>query len=103
MHIIWAILGLVFIFLDYKKSSVLKLTLATSFMFCAIISYKTSNTILSLELLPIFLLVFYALIVAIDKKEKRDIKKENKIKDFINKTAIVKKDIDRRNWIHRIQ
>ena len=93
MHIIWAILGLVFLYLDLKKTSILKLTCAASFMFCAIVSYKLANPIYQFISLPIFLLVFYALIKIIKNKEISDIKKELELKDYLNKTAIVKKDI----------
>lgn len=94
MHYIWAILGIIFLYLDLKKKSIIKLTLATTFLFCAIISYKfPQNYIYQIFSLFAFGGVFYTLISRTLKKEQKDKLKEKKLGDFIGKTAIVVKDI----------
>ena len=94
MHIIWVILGIIFLCLEHKKTSAIRLTLASTFLFCAIISYKfPQNYIYQAFSLPSFGMIFYYLINSTLKKEQKDIQKEKNLDDFIGKIAIVKKDI----------
>lgn len=94
MHLTWALIGFIFVFLDLKKTSVLKLTLASSFIFNSIVAYKTPQEY-PLHVLTFlgFNIVFYFLIKSILKREKKDIQKIKSLKDFKNKTALVTKDI----------
>ena len=94
MYIFWAVLGIVFLYLDFKKTSVFKLTLAATFLFCSIVAYKfPQNYTYQAFSLPSFGMLCYYLIKTITKKEQKDIKKEKDLNDFIGKIAIVKKDI----------
>lgn len=94
MYIFWAILGMVFLYLDFKKSSLIKLTLATTFLFCSIIAFKfPDNYIYQAFSLPGFGMLFYYLIKTTIKKEQKDRKKEKALDDYIGKIATVKKDI----------
>ncbi len=95
MHIIWTIFGIIFLFLDYKKTSVLKLTLASTFLFCAIIAYKFPNNYLyQIICLMCSSVIFYSLINTSLNKEKIDkLKEENLDEEYIGKKAIVVKDI----------
>jgi len=93
MHIIWAILGLFFIFFDIKKKNILILSLAISCLFSAIISYKTNNNHIQFFAFPFFLLLFNFLIRTIYSKEKNDLKKLSNVQNCIGKKALVKKDI----------
>lgn len=94
MYIFWAILGIVFLYLDFKKTSLIKLTLASTFLFCAIISFKfPENFLYQAFSLPSFGMFFYFVIKMTLKKEKKDIEKQKNLIDFVGKIAIVKKDI----------
>ena len=94
MHIFWAALGILFLCLDFAKTSVIKLTLASTFLFCSIISFKFPNNYLyQIYSLLSFGMLFYFLIKMTLKKEQKEIKKAKSLDDFIGKTAIVKKDI----------
>ena len=94
MYILWAILSIVFLYLDFRKTSVIKLTLASTFLFCSIIAFKFPQNYLYQIFAPIsFGMLFYYLIKTTLKKEQKDIKKENSLDDFVGKTAIVTKDI----------
>ena len=96
MYIIWATIGIFFLYLDFKKTSLIKLTLASTFLFCSIISFKFPENILyQVFSLPSFGMLFYFLIKTTLKKEKKDIEKQKNLDDFIGKIAIVKKDIGR--------
>ena len=97
MYIFWATLGLLFLYLDFKKTSKIKLCFASSFLFSAIISYKFPENNLYQFLSPVvFFGIFYFLIGATFKNEQRNILKEKELdSNFIGKTAIVKKDIGR--------
>ena len=94
MYILWALLGIICLILDLKKTNTVKLALASTFIFNSIIAYKIpeepSYQIIGLLM---FFGIFYALIRAILKKEQYDIKKDSALKEYIGKTAIVKKDI----------
>jgi len=94
MHLTWALIGFIFVFLDLKKTSVFKLTISSSFIFNSIVAYKTPQEY-PLHVLTFFgfNIVFYFLIKSILKKEKKDIQKIKSLKDFKNKTALVTKDI----------
>ena len=94
MYIIWTIFGILFLAWEMKKSSSLKLALASSSMFCAIFAYKMPEKILYQPLVFLgFFLVFALLIKTVLKKEQKEILKEKRLKDYIGKIAIVKKDI----------
>ena len=94
MYIFWAILGIVFLYLDFKKTSLIKLTLASTFLFCSIISFKFPNNYLYQAFsLPSFGMLFYFLIKMTLKKEKKDIEKQKNLDNFVGKIATVKKDI----------
>lgn len=94
MYIFWAILGIFFLFLDFTKTSSIKLTLATTFLFCSIIAYKfPQNYQYHFFSLISFGILFHYLIKTTIKKEQKDRKKEKALDDFIGKIAIVKKDI----------
>ena len=95
MYIFWAILGIFFLYLDFRKTSLIKLTLATTFLFCSIISFKFPNNLLyQLFSLPSFGMLFYFLIKTTLKKEQKDIEKQKNLdNNFIGKIATVKKDI----------
>jgi len=88
------ILGIVFLCLDVAKTSVIRLTFASTFLFCAIISYKfPQNALYQVYSLFAFGGLFYVLISRTLKKEKKDIQKEKQLNDFVGKIAVVKKDI----------
>lgn len=94
MYIFWTILAVVFLYLDLIKKNTIKLTLATTFLFCAIIAYKfPQNYLYQIFSLFAFGGLFYTLISRTLKKEQKDKLKEKTIGDFIGKTAIVVKDI----------
>ena len=94
MYIFWAILGIIFLFLDYKKTSTLKLTIASSALFCATITYKFPHDYLYQAICPIcFGGLFYLLISKSLKREAQNKIKEEKLDNFIGKKAIVTKDI----------
>ena len=94
MHIFWTILGIIFLYLDLIKKNTLKLTLASTFLFCAIIAYKFPDDYLyQVYAFFGFAGLFYSLISYTFKKELNDIEKQKKLDDFIGKIAIVKKDI----------
>lgn len=94
MYIFWAILGILFLCLDFFKTSVIKLTLATTFLFCSIIAFKfPQNYLYQLFSLISFGMLFNYLIKTTIKKEQYDIKKEKSLDDYIGKIATVKKDI----------
>ena len=94
MYIFWVILGIAFLVLDFFKSSKLKLTLATTFLFCSIISFKfPQNYLYQLFSLASFSILFHCLITRSLKKEQEEIKKLQSLDNFIGKNAIVIKDI----------
>ena len=94
MYVIWAILGIVFLYLDFKKTSAIKLTLAATFLFCSIIAFKfEQNYLYQAFSLPSFGMLFYFLIKSTLRKEQKDAQKEKDLDDFIGKSAVVKKDI----------
>ncbi|MBR5303532.1 MAG: NfeD family protein [Candidatus Gastranaerophilales bacterium] len=94
MYVIWAILGIVFLYLDFKKTSTIKLTLAATFLFCSIIAFKfEQNYLYQAFSLPSFGMLFYFLIKSTLRKEQKDAQKEKDLDDFIGKSAVVKKDI----------
>ena len=76
MYILWAIIGIVFLYLEFKKSNIFKLTLASSFLFASIISYKNpQEPIYALYGLILFTFANYFLIRTILKKKKKIFKK----------------------------
>lgn len=94
MYIFYAILGIIFLFLELKKKSILKLSLASAFLFCAIIAYKFSQNIYYQTIcLLSFASLFYMMIKMTLRKEQLNIKKEKALDDFIGKKAVVVKDI----------
>ncbi len=94
MYIIWTISGILFLVWEMKKTSPIKLSLASSCMFCAIFAYKMPENAVyqPIVFLGLFLL-FSLLIKTIFKKERKEIAKEKMLKDYIGKIATVKKDI----------
>lgn len=95
MYILFTILAIVLLFLDFKKTSQVKLIFACTFLFCAIIAYKFPNNLnYQLISMPVFFFVFKFLIGSIMYKEIKDIKKKKDLMtDFIGKKAVVIKDI----------
>ena len=94
MYIIFTILGIIFLYLDLIKKNTIKLTLAATFLFCAIISYKfPQNYFYQIICFLCFGAIFYSLIKTTLKKEQKDYLKEKNLDDFIGKIATVKKDI----------
>ena len=94
MYIFWAVVSFIFLFWDFKKTNIIKLTCACSFMFGAIIAYKfPSDYKIQILSFLVFSMIFYFLIKSIFKKEKSDLKKLTSFADFSDKTAIVVKDI----------
>lgn len=94
MYILFTILGIIFLMLDLARTSTLKLTLSTSFLFAAVVAYKfPSNYLAQGVSFVAFTMGFYCLIKLILKKEKNDIKKLSNLDDIKGKVAIVKKDI----------
>ena len=94
MYIIWTIFGILFLVWDLKKTNPYKLVCASSCMFCAIYAYKMPQDLIfqPIVFLGLFL-VFMILIKTIFKKELKENLKEKKLKEYIGKTAVVKKDI----------
>ncbi len=94
MYIIWTISGILFLVWEMKKTNPIKLSLASSCMFCAIFAYKMPENAVyqPIVFLGLFLL-FSLLIKTIFKKERKEIAKEKMLKDYIGKIATVKKDI----------
>lgn len=94
MYIIWTILGILFLAWEMKKTSPIKLSLASSSMFCAIFAYKMPENIYYQPLFFLgFFLIFTLLIKTVLKKEQNEFLKEKKLKEYIGKIATVKKDI----------
>mgnify|MGYP003290350965 CR=1 FL=1 len=94
MYIACTILGIIFLYLDLIKKHTLKLTLASTFLFCAIIAYKfPENKLFLASGFICFPIIFYTLIQGVFKKEQLENKKEKLLDDFINKKAVVTKDI----------
>lgn len=94
MYLLWTFLGIIFLGLDLYKKHELNLILACSCLFCAILGYKfPKNYSWQLIGFALFFFSFGLLIKVILKKEKYDIVKNKSLKDYIGKTAIVKKDI----------
>ena len=94
MYIYCTIIGILFLIWDLKKTNKIKLTFAATFLFSSIIAYKfPENMVYLISSLFISGLISYALISMILKKEKIDTIKNFNTKDYIGKTAIVKKDI----------
>ncbi len=94
MHIIWAIVGIFFILLDFKKPSKIKLSMSQGSLFCAIYAYKFPHDIYFQPLVFILLVfVSYFFITHIYKNEQKDNLKKDGLKDCTGKTAIVTKDI----------
>ena len=94
MYIIFAAIGMLFLYLETKKTSVLKLALASTFLFCSIIAYKfPQNYLYQLFSIASFSMLFTFLIKISIKKDKEDNKKIKALKNFIGQIATVKKDI----------
>jgi len=94
VYIFWAILGIIFLFLEFLKSNIYKLTLASTFLFCSIIAYKFPKDYLYQTIsLLCFSSLFYLLFKKSFKQEQNYIQKNKKLGDFIGKTATVVKDI----------
>lgn len=94
VYIYWAIISFIFIFWEFKKTNIYKLTFANSFMFSAIVAYKVPNNyLIQFSSFIAFSVIFYFLIKAILKKEISDIKKLNSSSELKGKTALVTKDI----------
>lgn len=94
MYIFWTILGIIFLILDLIKANVIKLTFSQSLLFCAIAAYKfPKNYFFQFSCLIVLSGVFYVFNKIIFKKERKDLDKLLKLKDYTGKNAIVKKDI----------
>jgi len=88
------IMGIIFLYLDLKKKSTLKLSLASTFLFCAIIAYKfPQNNFYQFICFLSFGALFYLMIKTVFKKEQNDVKKIKTLNDYIGKKAVVTKDI----------
>jgi membrane protein implicated in regulation of membrane protease activity len=94
VYIFWAILGILFLFLEFLKSNIYKLTLASTFLFCAIIAYKFPKDILY-QVISLFSFgfLFYMLIKKSFQQEQKYIQNNKKLDNFIGKQAKVIKDI----------
>ena len=80
MYIFWTILGVLFLFLDSRKKSILNLTLASTFLFCAIIAYKfPQNHFYQLICALCFGGIFYTMITTSIKREEENNKKEKNL------------------------
>ena len=94
MYIFWAILGIIFLYIDLKKKNTITLTCASVSLFCAIIAYKfPQNYLYQVICLFGFSGLFYLLITKSFKKEKENKEKTKKLDNFIGKKAVVVKDI----------
>ena len=94
MYIFWAILGIIFLYLDLVKKSTTKLIWASTFLFCAIVAYKfPQNYPYQAICLFGFGGLFHLLITKSLKKEQENKAKEKKLDDFTGKKAIVIKDV----------
>lgn len=94
MYIFLAMAGIIFLFLDLVKTSVLRLSFSAAFLFAAICAYKLpENYTAQFGTFSAFFLIFYSLIKTILKKELRELEKKKNLKEYIGKTAIVKKDL----------
>ncbi len=93
MHILFTIIGLVFLVLDLKKPSILKMTFAYTSLFIAIVAFKFGNFYYEIIGFFAFFPIFYLLIKSVIKKERKNKEKLQSLDDFKGKTAIVKKDI----------
>lgn len=94
MYILFTIAGIIFLALDLAKTNIYKLTLSTSFLFCAVVAYKFPTKYLWQGIsFVVFTIAFYCLIKLILKKEQKDIKKLSNLSGVEGKTALVKKDI----------
>lgn len=94
MYFFWAILGILFLYLEFLKSNIYKLTLASTFLFCAIVAYKFPEDFLY-QIISLFSFgfLFYMLIKKSLKQEQKYIKKNKALDNFIGKKATVTKDI----------
>ena len=96
MYLFLAAIGIIFLFLEFRKSNIFNLTFACSFIFTAIFWYKyTSNFMYIFVFFCLSSFIFYCLIKGILIKEKSEIEKRKNISNLIGKKAIVKKDINR--------
>ncbi len=94
MYIIWAIIGFIFLYADFKKSGIYKLSLACAFLFTSITAYKIpQNYTIQISALLCFCAIFYFLIKTIFIKEFQDVKKLKNAENILQKTATVTKDI----------
>ncbi len=94
MYIFWTIAGIVLLILEFSRTNILKLTFASSFLFCAVVAYKfPKNYTAQILSLLFFSAIFYFLIKIVLKKEKKDKMKLLNLKNIEGKKAIVKKDI----------
>ena len=94
MYIFWAILGIIFLYLDLVKKSPVKLIWASTFLFCSIIAYKfPQNYLYQAICFFSFGGMFHLLITKSLKKEQENKSKEKKLDNFIGKKAVVAKDI----------
>ncbi len=93
MYILLTIIGLLFLVLDLKKPSIIKMTLSYTSLFLAIIAYKFADWKFVVIGFIVFVPIFYILITTVIKKGAKDKKKLEALDDYRGKTAIVKKDI----------
>ena len=94
MYLFLAAIGIIFLFLEFRKSNIFNLTFACSFIFTAIFWYKyTSNFMYIFVFFCLSSFIFYCLIKGILIREKSEIEKRKNISNLIGKKAIVKKDI----------
>ena len=97
MYIISAIVGLFFVFLDFKKKNPVFMSLATTFIFEMIILYKyPTNHKLQLITLPVFYIIFHFMIKSCYKLEEKENNKEKNLLNYINKNATVTRDIGKK-------
>lgn len=97
MYIISAIIGLFFVFLDFKKKSPIFMSLAITFIFEMIILYKyPTDYKLQLITLLSFYIVFYFMIKSCYKIEEKEKQKEKQLLNYIDKNALVTRDIGKK-------
>ena len=97
MYIISAIIGLFFVFLDFKKKSPIFMSLAIAFIFEMIILYKyPTNYKLQLITLLSFYIVFYFMVKSCYKIEEKEKQKEKQLLNYIDKNALVTRDIGKK-------
>ena len=96
MYLILTAIGILFLFLELRKSNAINLTFAFSFIFTSAFWYKyTTNLMYIFVFFCLSSFVFYCLIKGVLKKENKQNEKRKIVSTLVGKTAIVRKDIGR--------